>query len=312
MNIKKHLVNFIHWSWACLRQAMATNHGRIVLLGLTVGLAYLLVWAPRVVTRAAQGSAGAPLVAGCLAIGLYQLWINRLDIMQLKPTEADRAMGYLMIFGAVLLFPFCRFAVWPQAMLWMVILAGIAVSSWGPNFFVKYRLSVMMALLTAYPQPAVFARTVWRVFTPDDWLERVMAQAGAFGLRLLGHPAVAEMHFVRIPPDGSVMVGEPCNGFSMALTIAATGLVMGILYNQKWYKVLLFMAIGIFLAMLFNVPRIMLLAIASVYWGQAAFDFWHSTWGAQIFSAVLFTVYYYAVMAFIKKRPRSAPSKTAF
>lgn len=311
MNLKKYVVNFSQWSSACLRLALASWHGRMVLLGLTAGLAYLIVWAPRVVTRAAQGSAGAPLVVGCLAVGLYQLWSNRQAIAQLEPTEGDRAMGYLMIFGGVLLFPFCRFDVWPQAMLWVVILAGIAVSSWGPSFFLKYRLPVMMALLTAYPQPAVFARTVWRVFTPVDWLERVMAQAGAFGLRLIGQPAFADMHFVRLPPDGSVAVGEPCNGFSMALTIAATGLIMGILYNQKWYKVLIMMAVGVILAMLFNIPRIMILALAAVYWGQASFDFWHSTWGAQIFSGVLFTVYYYAVMAVIKKRPKRSQPKAA-
>jgi len=91
----------------------------------------------------------------------------------------------------------------------------------------------------------------------------------------------------------------------MALTIAATGLIMGIIYNQKWHRVLIMMTVGIVLAMIFNVPRIMLLAIASIYWGEEAYNFWHSTWGAQIFSAVLFTVYYYTVMAVIKKRPKS-------
>ncbi|MBU6229738.1 MAG: cyanoexosortase C [Cyanobacteria bacterium REEB459] len=302
-NIKGHLIKFRRWSLACLQAALATWHGYMILLGLTAGLIYLVAWAPRVVTRAAQGSAGFPLVVGCLAIGFHQLWKHRQRIAQLKASEADRAMGYLMIGGAVVLFPFCRFAIWPQAMLWVVILAGIAISSWGPRFFVHYRLPVMMALLTAYPQPAVFGRTVWAVLTPSGWLERAMAQAGAFGLRLMGQPAVAQAHFVILPPRGSVAVGEPCNGFSMALTIAATGLIMGILYQQKWHRIVLMMAMGIGLAFLFNVPRIMLLAYASVYWGKAVFDFWHNTWGAQIFSAVLFTVYYYGVMALIKKRP---------
>jgi len=50
------------------------------------------------------------------------------------------------------------------------------------------------------------------------------------------------------------------------------------------------------LALIFNVPRIMLLAIAAVYWGETSFKFWHGPWGGQMFSGVLFTVYYYAVM----------------
>jgi exosortase/archaeosortase family protein len=49
-------------------------------------------------------------------------------------------------------------------------------------------------------------------------------------------------------------------------------------------------------AMVLNVPRIMLLAIASVYWGEHSFEFWHGPIGGQMFSAVMFTVYYYIAM----------------
>ncbi|HEY9880475.1 MAG TPA: archaeosortase/exosortase family protein, partial [Leptolyngbyaceae cyanobacterium] len=78
--------------------------------------------------------------------------------------------------------------------------------------------------------------------------------------------------------------------------------IMGLFYKQRWYNTLAIMTMGIILALIFNIPRIMLLAIASVYWGKDAFKFWHGPWGGQIFASVLFTVFYYAVMALINRR----------
>lgn len=38
------------------------------------------------------------------------------------------------------------------------------------------------------------------------------------------------------------------------------------------------MVVGAGLALVFNIPRIMLLTLASVYWGKERFNFWHGTW----------------------------------
>ncbi|HTL88448.1 MAG TPA: archaeosortase/exosortase family protein, partial [Leptolyngbya sp.] len=54
-------------------------------------------------------------------------------------------------------------------------------------------------------------------------------------------------------------------------------------------------AIGIGLALTLNVLRISVMVLAAVYWGEAAFEFWHGTIGGQIFSGVLFTLYYSAI-----------------
>ncbi|MBD2260588.1 archaeosortase/exosortase family protein [Pseudanabaena sp. FACHB-2040] len=130
-----------------------------------------------------------------------------------------------------------------------------------------------------------------------------MAHAGAAALRVIGQPAIAEGSIVALPPAGAVNVDWGCNGFNMAFTMAAAGLIMGLFYKQRWYNTLSIMAVGTVLALIFNVPRIMLLTIASVYWGEASFKFWHGHWGGQLFSSVLFTVFYYAVMALINRQP---------
>jgi exosortase/archaeosortase family protein len=88
----------------------------------------------------------------------------------------------------------------------------------------------------------------------------------------------------------------------MATIIAAASLVLGIMLKQSAPKVTLMVVIGIVLALIFNIPRIMLMAVSEAYWGDAAFEFWHGFWGGQIFSTILFTVYYYVVMALVKRR----------
>ncbi|QKD81612.1 cyanoexosortase C [Thermoleptolyngbya sichuanensis A183] len=284
-----------------LKASVKTWHGRLVLAGLTVGLCYLPAWLPGLITRAAQGSAGLPLLSVMVFLGLQQLWKRRDQLAQMHASEEDQFLGHLLIGCSVLLFPFCRFAIWPQSILWLLALAGIACSTWGVSFFWRYPVAVGMLALTAYPKPGVMARLVWTALTPPEFLERIMAQAGATALRVIGHPAIADGTVVALP-QGAVDVDWGCNGFNMAFTMAAAGLIMGLFLKQTWPKVLGMMAIGAVLALIFNVPRIMLLTIASVYWGDAAFKFWHGHWGGQLFSSVLFTFYYYAARALANRR----------
>ena len=104
-------------------------------------------------------------------------------------------------------------------------------------------------------------------------------------------------------PGGAVEVSWGCNGFGMAFAIAITGLLLGLLYKRSLIETFTLVAAGILLALVSNIPRIMLVAIAAVYWGKYWFDFWHGSWGAQIFVSVLFTIYYYIAMSLLNRRP---------
>lgn len=278
-----------------LYEGTRTTHNRVVLAGLFVGLCYLPVWAGGLLMRASQGSSGLPLIAATVYIGLQQLWKRRRELANVAASEEDRMLGHLLILGAVALFPFCRFAIWPQSLLWLTVLAGIACSSWGLGFFRRYPLPTLLMVLSVYPMPGVTARIVWQTFTPSQFLERIMALAGGKALQLIGHPAQVVDAVISLPAGG-VRVDWGCNGFNMAFTMAAAGLIMGLFLKQNAAKTAGIILIGVLLALLFNVPRIMLLALASVYWGKDSFEFWHGPIGGQIFTGILFTVYYYAVM----------------
>lgn len=291
MKRSKQKRSLLLWVQRCTKSL----HGWLVLLGLSVGLWYLPTWIGGLVDRGPQSTDGFTLSACFVGLAFYLLWQQHKQLSRLKATEEDRLLGYIFILCGAVLFPFCRFAIWPQALLWLLVLSGIAISAWGIEFFNQHKLLFASMVATVYPQPGVTAQLVWQAMTPYQFLERLMAQAGAIALRLFGWQASAVQSFVTFP-EGAVNVDWGCNGFDMALTMMLGGLLMGFFLRQPWLKIVGFIAIGIIAALIFNVPRVMLLAVASVYWGQGAFDFWHGPWGGQIFSGVLFTAYYYAVM----------------
>ena len=288
-----------------IQTSLKSFHGSLILLGIFIGLCYLPMWAAGLIDRGPQSSDGFTLATCLVGLSLYLLWKHRRQLNLLAASEEDRLLGHMLIIAGVGLFPFCRFALWPQAILWSLILAGIALSTWGVQFFLNHPLLTATVLATVYPRPTMTTRLLWEGLTPYKFLERGMAQAGSGALQLLGWPARAVESLVTFP-EGAVDVDWGCNGFDMALTMAITGLVMGVLLKQSKATTLSFVAIGIAAALLFNVPRIMLLAVASVYWGQGWFDFWHGPWGGQLFTGVLLTVYYYAIMAMVNRRPKKA------
>lgn len=290
---------------ALIQACLKSFHGGLVLLSFFVGFCYLPAWVSGLLDRGPQSSDGFTLATCFVGLSFYLLWKQRQQLALLEASEEDQFLGHMLIIAGVGLFPFCRFAIWPQAILWALILSGIALSTWGIRFFAQHQLLVVVTLTTVYPRPTEIARLLWESITPYKFLEQWMAQGGAAALRLFGWPATAVRSLVTFP-EGAVDIDWGCNGFEMALTMVVTGLVMGVLLEQSRIKTFVFMAIGIAAALMFNVPRIMLLAVASVYWGQAWFDFWHGPWGGQLFTGVLLTFYYYAVMAMVKRPLKQA------
>ena len=283
-----------------LRQALKTPHGAIVLCGLSIGLFYFPTWFSGLWVREGQGSAGLPLLCAVIYLGFFQLWRNRAELKNIRVEAEDRLLGHTLIIVGVLLFPFFRFEIWPQAVIWLFILAGIAISTWGVRFFSRHSLLSILIALGVYPKIGVMSKLLWQAATPPLLLEQLMAQLGAAGLRAFGQEATSQSSLIDLA--GSIVnVDWACNGFNMALSIATAAWLMGIFFKQSW-RTILGMVIGaIALSLLFNVLRIMLLALAHAYWGRAAFKFFHGHIGGQIFSSILLTVYYYSAIFFINR-----------
>jgi exosortase len=285
-----------------LQESIKTSHNRFVACGLLAGFCYVPFWLADLVIGTLHGAASILMVAA-IALGLYQLRCKRYHLAKLKASEEDEWLGHLLIASGVILSPFCFFSEWSQRLVWMLILAGIACSTWGINFFKHYPIPTFLIFMGLFPQPTVVGKVLWETFTPPKMLEQFMAWSGTLGLQAIGQSATVNQTIISLP-GGAVDVAWGCSGFDMATIIAVASLVLGLFLKQSLPKVVFMVILGVILALLSNIPRIMLMAMAEAYWGKAAFEFWHGFWGGQIFSTILFTIYYYAVMALIKHQKK--------
>ena len=277
-----------------LKKSSKKLHSTLTVIGLLIGLWYLPAWFLGFLDKGPQTTYGFTLATFFVCFGLYHLWRQKKQITQLTANYIERRLGYCLILGGVLLFPISRVALWPQAILWASILVGIALSNWGWQFYRQQSLIVLSSLVIAYPRPAAAARSLWEAFTPYEILERVMANAGAWALRLFNWPATASESFVNVP-QGSVDVYWDCNGFDMALTVIAASLVIGLLRKQSRLQILSFMSVGIVAALIFNISRVMLMTIALVHWGDRWLNFWQGSLGSLLFSGCVLAAYYLIV-----------------
>lgn len=287
------------------QQGLKTYHSRLVVVGVLIGVVFLPFWLYDVIAGTLHGAASLLLVSA-FALGLYQLWSQRHLLKQMKASHDDRWLGHMIILAGIGAAPFCAFAEWSQKLIWLMILFGIAVSSWGFAFFGRYSAAVFMIVLGMFPQPTTVGKAVWEMFTPPEILERSMTWSGVLGLKAIGQTAVAEWTLISFPRiDSSVRVDWGCSGYDMACIIGVASLLMAIYFKQSFWKTVGITLISMAMALVANVPRIMLMAMANAYWGQASFEFWHGFWGGQIFLGLLFTVHYYVVMAIVKQGPKA-------
>ncbi len=276
-------------------------------MGLLVGLLYLPQWIGYLMPRALSGKVGWFLIFSLLGMAALELWSKRKTFGTLKAAEEDQWLGHTFILSSVIAFPFCRFALWSQSIIWLLALVGLVLSIWGLRFFRMFPLPTFFVSLTVYPRVGLISRGIWDFFTPHLFLERTMAWAGSGAMRIIGFSSEPSAQYILFP-EGSVEVGWGCNGLDMSITVAVAALLMGLLYRQKRSQMIVLISCAVVVSLLANIPRLMLVSIAYVYWGSAWFKFWHGFWGGQIFSSALLTGYYYIAIALINRVDNSNAS----
>ncbi len=276
-------------------------HGRIVLVGLMIGLIYCPIWLGKMTHTTLQGSSTVLLNLGCLYLGATTLWTQRHTVLSWTSNRGDRLLGSGLILASAAAFLVGWSSISLQALTTMLILTGIAWSSWGIRFFKSFGFAGALVLVSLYPDYLFLSNSLWKLLTPPDLLERFMAESSKSILLAMGQTAVTEGRFVYLP-TGAVEIGSGCSGFDMAFVIAGTGVLLGLFMHLSRIKTLMLVGVGVALALVFNIPRVLLLIFAVVYWGDESFEFWHGPWGGQIFASLLFTAYYYVAMGMINWR----------
>jgi exosortase/archaeosortase family protein len=288
-----------------VRQSLASKHGRLTLLALMAGAVYFPTWLAEQWKSVLTGGSSLLINAALLWLGFRLLWRDRQALQQLTPSKDDRLAGHLLIVGGAFWLPFILHSASMQALVWLLVLIGVAWSSFGLNFFWRYIGACLMIAVGMYPSAVFLANRAVNALIEPEVVERQVAWLGSQALQLIGYGAEAESRYILLN-DQTILVEYPCTGVDMAISIAGLSFIVGLLFHQSILRIALAMATSVIVAMTSNIPRVMLMVIAWVYWGQESFDFWHGTWGGQIFATIMFTVAYYAIAPIydIKKQSR--------
>jgi exosortase len=259
------------------------------------GLIYLPTFLSVLWDKTSGGSSTIVLNVGFLYMGIARLWAHRKELKATKVLMDDRFIGHALVLTGALWIPFAFHSISLQAGLWMITLIGMAWSSFTPTVFSRFPLAIVLILMGFYPDWVWLSSQVFQAFTGPYQLENAMAWISTALLNVVGQTAEVQARFINLP-SGSVEVAPGCSGYDMAFVLAVASILWGLLTNQTWSRIVLVTVAGIVIALVSNIPRILLMTFAAIYWGEESFDFWHGFWGGQIFSAIMFTAYYYAAV----------------
>jgi exosortase/archaeosortase family protein len=282
-----------------LKKIWTTHHGRLLGLAALAGVFYLPAWLAEQWKSILSGGSSFLINVALLWLGFGQLWRHRENLRQRMASKDDRLAGHLLIVGGACWMPFVLHSVSLQALVWCLILVGVAWSSFGLGFFMSYAGSCLIIVMGIYPNATfLLDRMLYALFDPT-WIADQVTLVSSQIFKLFGYGASVAGNVISINGE-SVLIGYPCTGVDMAIALAAMSFVVGLVFKQSMWRVGLATSLGFVVAMASNIPRVMLVVFAWAYWGPESFDFWHGPWGGQIFSTIMFTVAYYAVAPIYK------------
>ncbi len=284
-----------------LQRSLSTSHGRVLACAALFGFIYLPTWSGIIWSEILHGSSSPFLNLAFMGYGINEFWQKRDQLSRCTAETDDRILGYCCLFFSIGLFVVAGSSASAKAVLAMAALIGVIISTYGLSVFGQMGMAIVLLVASLYPS-LIFISNFIRQATTSNLLEQSMAHLGAIGLGLIGYQPSVQGELLRLP-EGAVQVGSGCSGFDMAFTLGFTGFLIGLFMKRNWKMTALLIGSGIATSLVLNIPRIMLLAIASIHWGKQSFEFWHGPIGGQIFSCLLFTVYYYLAMWLIDRKP---------
>ncbi len=275
-------------------------HNGILFVGLLPGMVYMPIWIYLIAERAVMGSSSVFLNICFISLGCYQLFAQRSDVGVLTSDDEDRFVGYTLILGSVPMYFIFFSSASLQAITWSTALIGVSLAAYGNQFIRRYWLSILFIIFGLLPKYLDLGYTLGKLLIPNFALERLMASVSGLALRAMGQPAIVTGKIIQIG-SGAVDIADGCSGYSMAMILAGVGFIMGIFYKVSTQKIALLALSGAVIALIINIPRIILLTYSVVYWDDDSFGFWHKGLGSQIIAGIMFTVFYYVSTAICKK-----------
>jgi exosortase len=197
----------------------------------------------------------------------FIVWLKRKQILEavLKPA----AIGYLLILPCMVIFVFMTWAHGssPQGLMFPAIIYGIVLVFFGKAMARQLRFPIGYLFFMCVLPGDVLTKLSFRI--------QMISTIGATGmLRLGGYDAVREGAAINLP-NIEVMVGAPCSGFRMLISLFAFAFLLAYLKEgPRWGRISMIL-VTLPLSVLLNSMRITMIALVGEYLGSEAMRAFH-------------------------------------
>ena len=214
-------------------------------------------------------------------VPFVSLFLVYLQKDQLKQTRQNSSLvGFFIIFFALFLhvlgtalyiFSISGFSIFFLGIGFTLFIFGKEISRviWFPLLFLIFMFPLPEAVINAISFP----------------LKMFAAKAGVSIVSLWGLPVYGEGFNIYIPA-GHLLVGNPCSGLRSLIAFLALGSIFAYYFPMVFYKKWILFLMSIPIALLSNVVRVVMLVLASYYYGleaAAADTFFHTGSGILVF-----------------------------
>lgn len=238
-------------------------------------------------------------------VAIIYLVTQQKDLLQAPLARAgDLWIGFATLFGGLLLARVPLLNV--QGLALSIALLGLLWFRWGRLGLAH--LGKPLCILALALGTDGLADQFLSVYTPlVQWLQHLDALIAGYVLWGIGYPVELHATVIRIGQAG-VDVYDGCSGIHSLIEIGVLAVVAILTIskqdraaNLRYFLACMAITFG------FNLLRILLLAFASIYVGQEAFDALHKGWGADVYAnlvgltAIVFTARYFQWNPFAPK-----------
>lgn len=204
-------------------------------------------------------------------ISIVIIWLKRKQLLDARVRPA--AVGYWLIVPSLIMYMVMTWAGGTnlQGLAFPVLIAGLVLAVFGREIGRILRFPVAYLFFMCVLPGDVLTKLSFRI--------QIISTIGAtLFLRLVGLDAAREGAAIHLP-NVEVMVGTPCSGFRMLISLFAFAVLMAYLKEgPKWGRASL-IAITLPLSVILNSLRVTMIAMVGEYFGTDTMHAFHDSSG---------------------------------
>jgi exosortase len=214
-------------------------------------------------------------------ICLFIIWLKRKPLLQTRVAPA--AAGYWLLVPCLLAFMVLTWAggMNLQGLVFPILVAGMVLALFGKEVGRVLRFPVGYLFFMCVLPGDVLTKLSFRI-------QMISTACATLMLRTVGLDASREGAAIHLP-NIEVMVGTPCSGFRMLISLFAFAVLLSYLKEGPAWGRASLVAITLPLSILLNSFRVMMIAMVGEFFGESAMHSFHD-YSGYIVLALAFVV----------------------